>query len=134
TLVSLVLGVGAVVLGSLVAMNRDDRLHRSLCGMVGISGIGAMHFVGVGALDLPGRLVTWDPVLAGAGVAGGLAIAMATGALAHGRNAGGFTALCLGGALSIVTLHFTGMSAMTVAPGAAAATAAIGPTLSASSM
>jgi len=133
TLLSLALGVGGVALGSIIVLVRNSRLYRGLGGAVGLSGVAAMHFVGVAALELPGRSVVWDPVLAGAAVAGGLAVAMATGLVVYGRGIWRFGATCVTGALSIIILHFTAMSAMAVTPEVAAAAAA-GPSLSASNM
>jgi len=137
TLASLALGVGGVALGSVILMIKGNRLYRGLGGMVGLSGVAAMHFVGIAALDLPGRAIGWDPVLAGAAVVGGLAVALLTGAVVYGKGAARFVATCISGALSIIVLHFTAMSAMTVTPEPAAlATAAsvFGPTFSASTM
>jgi len=136
TLVSLALGVGGVALGSMILMIRGNRLFRGLGGMVGLSGVAAMHFVGIAALELPGRAIGWDPVLAGAAVAGGLSMALLTGAVVYGKGAARFVATCLSGALSIIVLHFTAMSAMAVTPvtEAMAATGGLGPSFSASTM
>ncbi|MBI2260381.1 MAG: response regulator [Caulobacterales bacterium] len=136
TLASLALGVGGVALGSFILMIKANRLYRGFGGMVGLSGVAAMHFVGVAALELPGRSIGWDPALAALAVVGGLAIALATGALVYGRGPGRFAATCAAGASSIIFLHFTAMSAMAVTPtaGALAATGGLGPSFSASAM
>ena len=133
TLLSLALGVGGVALGSVVLMIRDSRLFRGLGGMIGLSGVAAMHFVGVSALELPGRVVGWDPVLVGAAVLGGLAMALLTGAVVYGKTTARFAATAVSGALSIIILHFTAMSAMAVTP-AETAVAAGALTFSASAM
>ncbi len=133
TLLSLVLGVGGVALGSVVALFRNSRLNRGLGGMVGLSGVAAMHFVGVAALDLPGRAIGWDPVLAGGAVVGGLAMALVTGALIYGKGMPRFAGTCAAGALSIVILHFTAMSAMAITPAETAASA-LGPTVASTTM
>ena len=136
TLASLVLGVGGVALGSVVLIVKDSRLYRGLGGMVGLSGVAAMHFVGIAALDLPGRVIGWNPVLAGAAVAAGLVMALLTGAVVYGKGVARFVATSVSGALSIIVLHFTAMSAMTVTPGPVvqAAAGVLGPTLSAATM
>jgi len=134
TLVSLALGVGGVALGSVILLARDSRLYRGLGGMVGLSGVAAMHFVGIAALELPGRAVGWDPVLAGAAVVGGLAMALVTGAVVYGKGVARFAGTCVSGAVSIIILHFTAMSAMAVAPATISATGGVGPTFSASTM
>ncbi|NJC41810.1 signal transduction histidine kinase/CheY-like chemotaxis protein [Brevundimonas alba] len=133
TLVSLALGVTGVALGSMLVMVKEGRLYRGLGGLVGLSGVAAMHFVGIAALQLPGRVIGWDPVLAGAAVAGGLAMALLTGAVVYGKSGARFAATCLCAALSIIILHFTAMSAMSVSPEIVAAGVS-GPTLSASTM
>lgn len=134
TLLSLVLGVGGVALGSVILLMKSSRLHRGLAGIVGLSGVTAMHFVGVAALEMPGRTIGWDPVLAGSAVVGGLALALLAGVVIYGEGMLRFAATCVVGALSVVTLHFTAMSAMTITPGAAATAATFGPTAPASTM
>jgi diguanylate cyclase (GGDEF)-like protein len=79
-------------------------------------GIAAMHYLGMAAYHLPGRL-EWDQ----GGVAGSLILAMAFGAIAANRIARPVTRFCkYGGSLAmvlaIVSLHFTGMAAVTVIP------------------
>ena len=135
TLLSLLLGVGGVALGSAIVMRGTNPLRRGLGGVVGISGVTGMHFVGIAALELPGRVIGWDPVLAAAAVVAGLVLACLTGMVVYGSGAIRFAGACVSGALSIVVLHFTAMSAMTITPAAAsAAPAAFGPTFSGSAM
>ena len=136
TLASLVLGVGGVALGSMIVMINLNRLYRGLGGMVGLSGVAAMHFVGVAALEAPGQVIRWDPGLAGAAVAVSLLLALLTGAFVYGRGARRFVATSLSGSLSIIVLHFMAMSAVTVTPATAtmAVVDGLGPSLSASTM
>ena len=133
TLFSLVLGVAGVALGAVIVLMRDNRLHRGLGAMVGVSGVASMHFLGIAALELPGRVIGWDPVLAGSAVGGGLLLALLTGSVVYGKSPLRFIATCISGALSIVFLHFTAMSAMTVSAAGVTATA-LGPTFPASTM
>ena len=136
TLLSLVLGVGGVALGSAIVMRAADRFRRALGGVVGVSGVTAMHFVGIAALELPGRVIGWDPALAGAAVVAGVVLALLTSAVVYGGGAARFAATCILGALSVIVVHFTAMSAMTITPVAAlsGAPAAFGPTFSGSAM
>ena len=134
TLVSLVLGVGGVALGSVVLLMKDSRLYRGLGAMVGLSGVAAMHFVGVAALEIPGRVIGWDSVLVGASVIGGLAVALVTGAVVYGKGPVRFVVTCVSGALSIIVMHFTAMSAMVISPEAVAASGGPGLTFPASTM
>ena len=133
TLVSFMLGLGGVAVGAVLVLTRDTRLHRGLAAVVGLSGVVGMHFVGIAALELPGRVIGWDPALAAASVGGGMAIALLTGAVIYGKGAFRFAATCLSGALAVIFLHFTAMSAMTLSP-SAAAVATLGPSLSAGTM
>ena len=132
TLISFALGVGGVALGGVILLIRDDRLHRSLGGMVGVSGVAAMHFVGIAALELPGRAVGWDPLLVASAVGGALAIALLTGAVVSGPGLLRFAATCLLGALAVIFLHFVAMSAMILVP--ATTGAPLGASLSAETM
>ena len=133
TLISFVFGVSGVALGAVIVLIKPGRLHRALGGMVGLSGVGAMHFVGIAALELPGRAISLSPALALTAIAGGLAIALFTGAVIHGKGALRFLATSLASALSIIFLHYVGMSAMIVTPAVTGAPA-LGPSLSGSTM
>ena len=133
TLISFVFGVSGVALGAVIVLIKPGRLHRALGGMVGLSGVGAMHFVGIAALELPGRAISLSPALALTAIAGGLAIALFTGAVIHGKGALRFLATSLASALSIIFLHYVGMSAMIVTPAVTRAPA-LGPSLSGSTM
>ena len=133
TLISFVFGVSGVALGAVIVLIKPGHLHRALGGMVGLSGVGAMHFVGIAALELPGRAISLSPALALTAIAGGLAIALFTGAVIHGKGALRFLATSLASALSIIFLHYVGMSAMIVTPAVTGAPA-LGPSLSGSTM
>ena len=133
TLMSFVLGVSGVAIGAVILLMRQGPLHRALGGMIGLSGVAAMHFVGIAALELPGRAVGWSPTLAATAVAGGLGIAVFTGVFVYGKGPIRFAATCLSAAISLVFLHYVAMSAMTVVP-AAVEPPSLGPSLSASTM
>ena len=85
-------------------------------GAVFGAGIAAMHYTGMGAFEVPGMLL-WDRPL----VVVSVLCAMAFGAVAANRIARPVTRFCKYGGtlamiLAIVTLHFTGMAAVTVVP------------------
>ena len=115
TLASFGIALAGLVLACAVARAGRARMWQALGGMIALASVSAMHFVGVAALVLPGRLV-WDPGLAGLAVLGSIAIAGLTGAFISGRGPGRLIATSLGGALAITFLHFTGMSALTLIP------------------
>jgi diguanylate cyclase (GGDEF)-like protein len=85
-------------------------------GAVFGAGIAAMHYTGMAALDVPAVLLWNGPLVV-------LSIMFATGfaAVAANRIARPVTRFCKYGAmlamiLAIVTLHFTGMAALTIVP------------------
>ena len=80
------------------------------------AGVVCMHFTGMSALELPGRIV-WDPMLAAVAVA--LAILLGVAALlvaAHSATRSRTLAAALLLTLAIVSLHFTAMGAIDIAP------------------
>jgi diguanylate cyclase (GGDEF)-like protein len=101
-------GIGCSVLSSLP--------WRGVIGgaIVG-AGIATMHYLGMAALDMPGR-VTWSSSLVAISVALGIAFGTAALTLAHrqGRQHMLVGALLLTAA--ILSLHFTAMGAATVVP------------------
>ena len=101
---------------------KPGRLYRGLGAVMGLAGTASMHFLGIAALELPGVIV-WDPILASSAVGASLAIAGITGAVVYGPGLKRFLGACLGGVLSIVTLHFVAMSAITLEPAVMQATA-----------
>lgn len=96
---------------SLVA---TDRLGRVFAGglIIGL-GIAAMHFIGIAAIIIPGRL-SWDPALVASSIgAGTLITAMSTlsYAMLRGRLRAFVPPVLL--TLGICAMHFTAMSAAT---------------------
>jgi diguanylate cyclase (GGDEF)-like protein len=111
TMVSLLVAIGGAALAFGVA-NRDGVVRLSAAGMLLGLAITAMHYTGMVAYHVDG-LVNWDPgyVASSVVLAIGFAIA-ALFALAQGASwlpLGYFTA-------SVVGLHFTGMTAVSVDP------------------
>ena len=96
--------------------NHPSLLRSALAGAVVGLGVGSMHYTGMWALEVPGR-VTWDPglvfvsILAGMILAGG---AMAAATCYRGKLHGLLAALLL--TLAIVSHHFTAMGAVELVP------------------
>lgn len=101
----------------LVALTRNGPVFRGLAAALCLSGVAAMHFLGVAGLVLPGHL-QWDLGLAAAAVAGGVAVAVAGSVFLPGRGRFGNTAAAASGALGLFVLHFVSMAAMSITPGA----------------
>ncbi|WP_336605230.1 EAL domain-containing protein [Phenylobacterium aquaticum] len=85
-------------------------------GVVIGAGIGAMHFFGMSAYEIQGRL-SWSPVLVAAALAQGVGFACAALRLSGAaRPAAQRAAAGLLLTLAIVGLHFTAMAAVTITP------------------
>ena len=85
------------------------------------AGVGAMHFVGMAAVEIPGRQV-WSPVYVGAALA--LGIMVSAVALHVALRAATRRSLIAGAGLlilAIVGMHFTAMAAVTFTPDASVA-------------
>jgi diguanylate cyclase (GGDEF)-like protein len=105
-----------VVMGSgfLMAARASGIAGRAAAGALAGSGAVAMHYTGMAALLVSGHLA-WDPAHVAVSVSAGPALAAAAFAVAGARPAGRRLAAACGlMVLSIATLHFTGMSAVTV--------------------
>lgn len=116
TVVSLFIAIGACFGGFALACLRSMPLAPELGGgFVGL-GIGAMHYAGMNAFRVSGRM-EWDATFVVASVLLGIAIS----SLAISRAARPFSRYCKYGAAGILTLaicalHFTGMAAVTILP------------------
>ncbi len=120
TIASLLMVLGAMGPACLLVMARPGRLARAGAALLAFSGVAAMHFIGMAALQFAGH-ISWDPGYAALSVIGGMAVAGLTGALVCGPGASRLVGSSLGGAVSIIVLHFTAMSAMTITPHTASA-------------
>ncbi len=116
TVASFFMAFASLALACLVALRRPGPLHRALAAALGLSGIAAMHFLGVAGLVLPG-LIVWSPSLAAGAVAAGIGVAALGAAFVHGRGPLGRAGAAVSTALAVVILHFGSMSAMTLQPG-----------------
>jgi diguanylate cyclase (GGDEF)-like protein/PAS domain S-box-containing protein len=116
TALSLVAAVVILGLGMTVAILGDGRRLTALGGAVLGGGVAAMHYLGMAAFEVPGRL-TWNGALVAASVAAGLlfgALALRVG-LRDGRMRSTLIgALLL--TLAICSHHFIAMGAVAIAP------------------
>ena len=84
-------------------------------GIIG-AGVACMHYLGMGALELPGH-IEWDPALVAVSIVLGMVLGMAALAVAvrwQGPRALWASALLL--TLAIVSHHFTAMGAVEIVP------------------
>jgi methyl-accepting chemotaxis protein len=124
-LLSLLIAISVTSLGLATAVAGSARWAAPVGGAIVGAGIGAAHYVGMGAVELPGS-VTWDTTLVTASLA--IGILLATGALtlasrSSSRQATLAVTTLL--TLAIVSHHFTMMGAVEIVPGPARAMSAL---------
>jgi diguanylate cyclase (GGDEF)-like protein/PAS domain S-box-containing protein len=103
-------------MGLAVSVSRSVRHGAWLGGAIVGGGIAAMHYTGMAAFEVEGRIV-WDPLLVAASIAlGGLigAIALPVGLRGSGLKPKLWGALLL--TLAICSHHFTAMGAVSIVP------------------
>ena len=113
------LSLGVAIAGSVLALTVAARRFRFAAelggGLFGLA-VTAMHYTGMAAFAVE-AVILWSPVYVAVSVVGAVVLGGLTfnRARAAGRNGGTLAAavLMVGG---IVTLHFTGMAAMTIIP------------------
>ena len=118
TALSLAVAIIASAIGLAIASARF-RLAPPVGGAVFGGGIAAMHYTGMAAFAVDG-LMLWDRAYVAASVALAIALSIA-GAIAGARGRVPADKRLAAGllVLAIVSLHFTGMAALTVVPSAA---------------
>jgi len=115
TVLSLVAAIILTGIGLMVALSRLP-VSAWLGGVIVGGGIAVLHYTGMAAFEIEGRLV-WDPTLVVASIAfGGLlgAVALRVGLAGHGMRWRVYGALLLTAA--ICSHHFTAMGAVSIIP------------------
>ncbi len=116
TAFSLVLAATITGAGLSVAVGKPDVRYSALAGAIIGGGVASMHYTGMLALELPGR-VAWAPDLVAASVLLGILFASTAMTIAvryNGKRENLSAALLL--TLAIVSLHFTAMGAVEIIP------------------
>jgi methyl-accepting chemotaxis protein len=116
TALSLVAAATITASGLAVAVFIPGRWGAPVGGGIIGAGVACMHYLGMGALELPGH-VEWDPPLVVASIVLGMVLGMAALAVAvrwQGPRALWASALLL--TLAIVSHHFTAMGAVEIVP------------------
>ena len=113
---SLLIAVVISGTGLAIALQNSFRWSPALGGAILGTGIAAMHFTGMSALEVPARL-NWSPGLVTLAVAFGIVLGSAAIFVAARRNdfRGSLIAAFLL-TLAIVSVHFTGMGALEIIP------------------
>jgi diguanylate cyclase len=123
TALSFVLAATVTGLGLSVAVHGQERWSAPLGGAIVGGGVASMHYTGMWAVELPGRII-WAPDLVVISIALGMAFGAAAMAIAVRRDdlrATFAAALLL--TLAIVSHHFTAMGAVEIIPDPARAIA-----------
>ena len=115
TVLSLVVAIAATGSGFAIATIWDFPGARWIGGFVVGGGIAVMHYTGMAAFEVAGR-ITWDPAYVAASIGlgelfGGVALSVGLNDAAKSRALGA-TLLTL----AICLLHFTAMTAITIVP------------------
>ena len=116
TILSLMAAAGITSAGLAVAILVPIRWGAPIGGAIIGAGVACMHYLGMWAVELPGR-VTWDPALVTASIVLGMALGMVALVVAvrwQGRRALFLSAFIL--TLAIVSHHFTAMGAVEIVP------------------
>ncbi|MBF8740614.1 EAL domain-containing protein [Pseudomonas guariconensis] len=114
TLVSLLAVIILTILAFLIASSNRNLLMRSVAGGVVGAGIAVMHYTGMAALEMPGRMI-WDPGLVVLSII--LGVVFGNVALAIGLRKDNYPSRIMGGALLAVATcahHVTGMASATL--------------------
>jgi PAS domain S-box-containing protein len=116
TTLSLVVAAVVTAGGLTVGVLIPSRWGAAIGGGIIGAGVACMHYLGMSAVEIPGR-VTWDMPLVVASIILGMVLGMAALAVAvqwQGRRGLGVSALLL--TLAIVSHHFTAMGAVQIVP------------------
>jgi PAS domain S-box-containing protein len=113
---SLAVAILMTTLSFAICTVKPSRAGLALAAIVGGGGIGAMHYLGMSAVELPARL-EWRMDYVALSIAFGIALIYPALALAaRGRTLRSGLRAALLMTAAIVLLHFTGMAAITLIP------------------
>ena len=115
TISSFFMAFASIGLACLATLARNGPVARAIGAAMAMSGVAAMHFLGVAALELPG-LIVWRSDVAALSVLAGIVLASTSAAFLYGRAIWRRFAAGGCGAVAVVVLHFGAMSAMSFEP------------------
>jgi NO-binding membrane sensor protein with MHYT domain/methyl-accepting chemotaxis protein len=116
TALSLAAAVTVTALGLGVAAHAPGIAGAAIGGAIVGAGVAVMHYLGMWAVELPGR-IHWDPLLVTASIVIGMLLGMAALAAAARRSGQRWTlAAAVLLTLAIVSHHFTAMGAVEIVP------------------
>ncbi|GAW40727.1 Sensory/regulatory protein RpfC [Brevundimonas sp. SH203] len=111
------LGVALAMIGLTIASTQlgKGRAWRVLAAVIAVTGVGAMHYLGMAAIKGPARIV-WDAGLVVASLAGAFAIGGLTAFFYRRGGLANLLTTTFGLSMTVITLHFVGTAAITVIP------------------
>jgi diguanylate cyclase (GGDEF)-like protein/PAS domain S-box-containing protein len=116
TVLSLLVAIALCGLGFSVSILANRRSVSTLGGAIVGGGIATMHYTGMAAYEVAGR-VSWDPVIVGTSILLGAVLgAVALPVAVCSRTRGGQMAGALFLVAAICSHHFTAMGAVTITP------------------
>jgi diguanylate cyclase (GGDEF)-like protein/PAS domain S-box-containing protein len=118
TVISLITAIAMITISFATALARPDRKGLAIASLLGGSGIAAMHYLGMSALELPATIHWRSGYVAASLVFAVLPAYPALALAVRGRSlrSGLLAALLM--TLSVVLLHFVGMTAVRLVPAA----------------
>ncbi|WP_439573793.1 bifunctional diguanylate cyclase/phosphodiesterase [Phreatobacter sp.] len=116
TVVSLVIAVAFICAGIAVAIWLPSRAAALSGGAIVGLGVGSMHYIGMAAMELPARIDWAYDLIAASILIGAVMAGLALIVARRRQDATGALQGALVLTLAIVSLHFTGMGAVTVTP------------------
>ena len=112
---SLLIAIITIGLAFSITAARNSRLWRMTSVMVGVTGVAAMHYLGMAAIRMPAD-VSWSPLYVAASILVSMSVAGATAFYYRPGRPRHLAMGTAGGALSVVFLHFLGTIAMEATP------------------
>ena len=116
TLLSLGVIVLGMVLGVAVSLQDRSRLTRAVVAILAASSVAAMHFIGMAAMKIEGGTIAWNYSGAIATVVVSMLLALCTSFWGLREAWWRTPAATTFAVLSVLSLHFGGMSAIEIAP------------------
>jgi len=118
TLLSFSAIIGTIIVAILLILGGDSRQRRICSGILAFAGLITMHFTGIAALQLPGRLV-YDPAAVVTSIAFGLFLAVVTAGFIFRSGLRRLIATAVACTVVVLSLHFISLAGMTFisAPG-----------------
>ena len=112
TLLSFSAIAGSIMIATAIVVEGDSRRHRIAGGILAFGGLIAMHFIGLAALKLPGRM-EFDPLAVTASIAFGALVTVGTAGFIKGPGPRRLLIATTAAATVVMSVHFVSMVGMT---------------------